>query len=295
MINIIVPIENNAKNYRKILSDLSGNDEITVYVGVVQNQLQYVQDLESENINIIEYLDGANREEIINALSRFIPTGELVIMRRPISAIELDRFLNSKYDITICQNKNNGFKKIFVMLWQKVLKMCLGVKLYAGDTSVIDFKEDVASVVLQSANLSYSSRVDRWHGVSQGTVEVSGNPVKTSIDKKTNIKYLLFAILALVIGVAVTTVVSLFVNVSIVIGLLLFCLDVIMFAIFLLLVIVIMFNCIVGKKHFSIATEYVSEDEEEIYQVDGLEDDESYEDYDEELDEDIDEIDEEDV
>ena len=43
MINIIVPIENNAKNYRKILSDLSGNDEITVYVGVVQNQLQYVR------------------------------------------------------------------------------------------------------------------------------------------------------------------------------------------------------------------------------------------------------------
>ena len=111
MINIIVPIENNAKNYRKILSDLSGNVEITVYVGVVQNQLQYVQDLESENINIIEYLDGANREEIINALSRFIPIGELVIMRRPISAIELDRFLNSKYDITVCQNKNNGFKK----------------------------------------------------------------------------------------------------------------------------------------------------------------------------------------
>lgn len=288
MINVIVPIENNAKHYRKILSDLSGNDEITVYVGVVQNQLQYIQDLESENINMIEYLDGAKREEIINALSKFIPAGELVIMRRPITSVELERFLNSKSDITVCKNKISGFKKVFVMLWQKLLKMCLGIKLYAGDTSVIDFKEDVSPVVLQSSNLSYSTRVDRWRGLTQGSVEVSGNPVKTSIDKKTNIKYLLFAILALVVGVAVTTLVSLFVKVSIVIGLLLFCLDVIMFAIFLLLIIVIMFNCIVGQKHFSMATECVPEDDEELYQFDELsdEDEEEYddEDFDNELD-----------
>ena len=112
------------------------------------------------------------------------------------------------------------------------MRLCLGVRLYDGDTSAIYFGEDLATVLAQSNNLSYSSRVDRWRGVEQSSVIVEGEPVKTEVDKKENIKYLLYGLLTLMLGVAVTTVVAIFAKVSVIIGLFLFCLDAICFAVF---------------------------------------------------------------
>lgn len=255
MINILIPITQNAKGYKKIIADLSSNEEAEIFIGVISSQKNALQYPNRDNIHVIEYDNSAKREEIINSMQKYIQVGELFIMRKPITYNEFKDFLKNDRDIVVCKTNLSPIKKFFFMIWQKILRLCLGVRLYDGDTSAIYFGEDLAAVLAQSNNLSYSSRVDRWRGVDQGSVIVEGEPVKTEVDKKENIKYLLFGLLALILGAAVTTVVAIFARVNVIIGLFLFCLDAICLAVFLLLLVVIIFNTVVGKKKFSSALE----------------------------------------
>lgn len=255
MINILIPITQNAKGYKKIIADLSSNEEAEIFIGVISSQKNALQYPNRDNIHVIEYDNSAKREEIINSMQKYIQVGELFIMRKPITYNEFKDFLKNDMDIVVCKTNLSPIKKFFFMIWQKILRLCLGVRLYDGDTSAIYFGEDLAAVLAQSNNLSYSSRVDRWRGVDQGSVIVEGEPVKTEVDKKENIKYLLFGLLALILGAAVTTVVAIFARVNVIIGLFLFCLDAICLAVFLLLLVVIIFNTVVGKKKFSSALE----------------------------------------
>lgn len=255
MINILIPITQNAKGYKKIIADLSSNEEAEIFIGVISSQKNALQYPNRDNIHVIEYDNSAKREEIINSMQKYIQVGELFIMRKPITYNEFKDFLKNDRDIVVCKTNLSPIKKFFFMIWQKILRLCLGVRLYDGDTSAIYFGEDLAAVLAQSNNLSYSSRVDRWRGVDQGSVIVEGEPVKTEVDKKENIKYLLFGLLALILGAAVTTVVAIFARVNVIIGLFLLCLDAICLAVFLLLLVVIIFNTVVGKKKFSSALE----------------------------------------
>lgn len=255
MINILIPITQNAKGYKKIIADLSSNEEAEIFIGVISSQKNALQYPNRDNIHVIEYDNAAKREEIINSMQKYIQVGELFIIRKPITYNEFKDFLKNDRDIVVCKTNLSPIKKFFFMIWQKILRLCLGVRLYDGDTSAIYFGEDLAAVLAQSNNLSYSSRVDRWRGVDQGSVIVEGEPVKTEVDKKENIKYLLFGLLALILGAAVTTVVAIFARVNVIVGLFLFCLDAICLAVFLLLLVVIIFNTVVGKKKFSSALE----------------------------------------
>ncbi len=255
MINVIIPIIQNAKSYRKIIAELSAHEDIDIFIGIVSGQKGYLEFPNTENVHVIEYNNEARREEIINSMQKYIQGGDLFIMRKPIAYNEFLNFVRNGADIVVCKKDYTPLKRFFFNIWQRILKIFLGIKLYEGDTSAIYFEENLVSVLSQGNNLSYSSRVDRWRGVSQDSVVVQGGPVKTEVDKKENIRYILFGILALVIGIAVTTLVAIFARVSIVIGLFLFCLDAICLAIFLLLLLVVVFNSIVGKKKFSSATE----------------------------------------
>lgn len=255
MVNVIIPIIQNAKGYKKIITDISFGDDVEIYIGIISSQLANLKIDYKDNIHIIEYQDSSKREEIINAIQKFIQSGELIIMRKPITFNEFKSFLNKGTDIVVCKTNYSPIKRFFFYIWQKILRLCLGVKLYEGDTSVIYFGEDLSSVLLQGNNLSYSSRVNRWKGTEQGSVIIEGNPVKTEVDNKEIIKYVIFSLVSLIIGATVTTLVSIFAHVSIIIGLFLFCLDAICLAISLLLVVVIIFNIIVGKRKFGSALE----------------------------------------
>ena len=85
MVNVIIPITNNAKRYKKILSSLSRANNVVVLVGVVSNQINELNFLDSENIYIIEFQDGSKMEEIINGLQKYISVASIMIMRKPIS------------------------------------------------------------------------------------------------------------------------------------------------------------------------------------------------------------------
>lgn len=266
MINVIVPIVHNAKSYKKVLSSLVNVDNVNVLIGVVSSQMSVLQTLEGDNIYYVEFKDGSNREAIINSLQKYIGDGALLIMRKPILPNELSEFLNTDKDVVVCKRNMSTVKNLFFQLWQKILRLCLGVRLYDGDTSVIYLGEDIATVISGTRNLSYSTRVDRWKGLVHGSVIVQGEPVKTDKDIKLNIKYALIALLAIIIGVVVTVVVSLYARVNIIVGLLLFCLDVICLATALILLVMIIFNNTVGKKNFGYAEEILNdEDDDNIY------------------------------
>lgn len=266
MINVIVPIVHNAKSYKKVLSSLVNVDNVNVLIGVVSSQMSVLQTLEGDNIYYVEFKDGSNREAIINSLQKYIGDGALLIMRKPILPNELSEFLNTDKDVVVCKRNMSTVKSLFFQLWQKILRLCLGVRLYEGDTSVIYLGEDIATVISGTRNLSYSTRVDRWRGLVHGSVIVQGEPVKTDKDIKLNIKYALIALLAIIIGVVVTVVVSLYARVNIIVGLLLFCLDVICLATALILLVMIIFNNTVGKKNFGYAEEILNdEDDDNIY------------------------------
>ena len=261
MLNVVVPIVSNAKRFRKILAKLANVEDVNLFIGVVSSQIRELDMIEGDNVYKLEYKDGSNREEIINSLQKYLNVGSILILRKPISEQELNGFLNSDKDVVSCRKNTSTFKNFFVDLWQKILKLCLGVKLYDGDTSAIYFAEDISTVILGSSNLSYNSRVDRWKGIEQGTIIVDGDAVKTDVDKKLNIRNVIISLVALLVGATVTTVVSIFATVIIIVGLLLFCLDVICVMIVLILLVMTIFNCMVGKKNFGFAAEVESDDE----------------------------------
>ncbi len=271
MLNVVVPIANNAKKFRKILNSLINVKDVNVFVGVVSSQIDELNMINGDNIYKIEYQDNSNREEIINSLQKYLDYGEILIMRKPITVNEFNSFLSTNKDVVVCRQNHSSVKVFFKNLWQKILKLCLGVKLYDGDTSVIYFAQDIATVILGSTNLSYNSRVDRWKGIEQGSVIVEGDKVNTEKDKKLNLKNLFISILVFSIGAVVTTVVCLFAPVNIIVGLLLFCLDVICLLIIAILFVMTLFNNTVGKKNFGFAAEI----EQEIDYEDGSEDVES--------------------
>lgn len=264
MLNVVVPIVNNYKRYVKLLTSLSNVNGVNVFVGYVTSQKNDLLSVEGNNFNFIEFKDGSHREEIINSLQKYLGEGAILILRKPITVNEFNSFANTKRDIVTCRRTLTKIQSFFMGLWQKILKLCLGVKLYDGDTSAIYFGDDISSVVLNSSNLSYNSRVNRWKGVDQDTTVVEGDKVKADKDTKTNINSMIISLIALLIGVVVTTIVSIYATVNIIVGLLLFCLDVICLSVILIFAIMTIFNNIVGKKQYGYAVEVMDEEDEQI-------------------------------
>ena len=264
MLNVVVPIVNNSKRYVKLLTSLSNVNGVNVFVGYVTSQKNDLLSVEGNNFNFIEFKDGSHREEIINSLQKYLGEGAILILRKPITVNEFNSFANTKRDIVTCRRTLTKIQSFFMGLWQKILKLCLGVKLYDGDTSAIYFGDDISSVVLNSSNLSYNSRVNRWKGVDQDTIVVEGDKVKADKDTKTNINSMIISFITLLIGVVVTTIVSIYATVNIIVGLLLFCLDVICLSVILIFAIMTIFNNIVGKKQYGYAVEVMDEEDEQI-------------------------------
>lgn len=249
MINVLIPITDNAEKYNKLLANLSNEENIRVFVGVVKSQSHFISVGESENILFFEYMDNSKREEILNSLALNLQEGEVMVIRKPITFEEFNKFYVSKSDIAVCKNNYGKVSGFFHKLWQNILKLCLGVKLYEGDTSVIKFGEDIGAVLSQTHDFSYATRVDRWKGLKSESIDVKGERTAIDIDKQSILRCSISMALALICAITVTLCVSLLTKVGIIGGMLLFCLDVICLAIVLVMIIMICFNCCIGKKH----------------------------------------------
>lgn len=250
MINIVIPVSDKDKEkFQSLLSRINGEDEIKVFVAVENKNHNFANFFEdSDNIFFAKFQDGTKKEEMINALQKYIKGGSILVLRKPISLEELNKFITCKHDLATCRVVRSKIKAYFFNLWQSILKLFLGVKEYDGDTSAVYLSEDISAVIGESGNLSYSSRVNRWRGVEQTTIEVKGQPAEKEIDRKSIIKGSILASVLMLVAVAVTVALSLTVKISVIIGLLIVCLDLICLAITILTIITTIFNSRVGQK-----------------------------------------------
>ncbi len=257
MINVIVPIVDKNKDFNKILNEISEISDLNILVGVNEDLFFDVKTKvgESENLTLIKFPKGTKRESIINSLQTHIVAGSILVMRKPLSLDEFNKFCYSNRDITTCKRENNKFLDFIFNVWQKILKLILGLKLYEGDPSVIYMNEEISAVVAASGNLSFSSRVNRWRGIEQETVQTKAEQVKAEYDKKDIVKYSIISALSFIIAVVATVCVAIFAQIGIFAGLLLVSLDLICLAISLIMLVLLIFNITVGKKNFAHAIE----------------------------------------
>lgn len=245
MVTILIPIVENPGAFLESIKAVAANNKVVV--GVTKSLAKDFLGIPNLSVNV--YKDGSDREEILNALQAEIEDGTSVfIARKPFTKEEFGKFTRSGAQIAVCEKKQNSFLKIIFKIWSFIIKHIFGVNLFEGDTSLIYFNEDLASVLQMVNNLSYCTRVDRWKGTTQEAIFTASPPAKVGRNAK-NVLFLVFAFLAITVGVVVTSVVAVYTNVSVLVGLILACLDVLCFVVALVLVFAFIFNIEVGRKN----------------------------------------------
>lgn len=262
MINVIVPITNNAEKYVESLSQLSLRSDVNLVIGITES-LNKAVNLNFPNAKTKVFDDKSKKEEILNSLQYLLEDGKTLICRRPFSIKEYKEFTQTNAAIVFGkEKKENRIKALFQMLGQDFMQLVLGVKPFGGDFSLICFDEDMTSVLRQAENFSYSTRVDRWKGVEKVAVEVENHEkVKVENNKKNILTLLFLALGAVILGALVTTLVAVFAKVTIIIGLLLACLDIICVVTAFFCLFSLYFNSKIGQKHFAYAREIVVREE----------------------------------
>ena len=256
MVSILMPIVDNPRAFLESIRLVSATNKVVV--GVTKSLAKDFLNLPYVSVNVFK--DGSDREEILNALQAEIEEGSSVLIaRKPFTKEEFDKFTRSGAQIAVCEKKRNAFSNMLFKIWSFLIKHIFGVKLFEGDTSLIYFNEDLSSVLHMVKNLSYCTRVDRWKGTTQEMISTASPPIKVGKNAK-DLLFLLFAFLTLAIGVVVTAVVAVYTNVSVLIGLILACLDLLCLAVSLMLVFAFVFNVEVGRKNIS-SVEELSLDE----------------------------------
>ena len=255
MVNILIPLSKDDEKFYKLIKKLTSTSDVKVFVGIKRDLEEKYLPLESENIKIISFVNESKKEEILNSLNSYVKDGSVLIMRKPITIEEINLFISQKEDIVVCEKERSKFKKYIFIIWQYILRFFLGINLYKGHTSVIYFSENISPVLREMKNISYASRVDRWKGISKGSVKVSCEQEKYEKEKGNFWSNLIYVIDALFIGTIVTTLCVIFTKVSILGGLLLFCLDALCLAIIILLIIVMIFENTIGQKNVGFAVE----------------------------------------
>lgn len=149
----------------------------TYYVGVTAEGKDFFK--KSKFVKVFVYANGSAKEEIINSLSQELDSGKIVILRKLITKEELEKFLASETDVTVCASKKrNKFVNFFYKIWEKMVKMLFDFKFFDGDISVVAIGDRLSPVAKYISNLSHATRINRWKGVSVSSVETASLPAK---------------------------------------------------------------------------------------------------------------------
>lgn len=176
MNNIILPVTSDFEQTAQWLKTIKIKNT-TFYVGVTSKGKEFFKN--SKSVKVFVFVDGSAKEEIINSLSKEVGQGRIVILRKLITQDELEKFIASQSDITVCATKKrNKFSEFFYRIWAKMVKFLFDFKFFDGDVSVVAISSRVAPTAKYISNLSHATRVNRWKGVSTSAVETSTPPAK---------------------------------------------------------------------------------------------------------------------
>ncbi len=176
MNNIILPLKSDFEAAAAFIKSVKRKD-CTFFVGITSEGKDKIK--ASKYVKVFVYKNGTAKEEMINSLSAEICEGRIIILRKLITAKELDAFIAAQSDIATCATKKrNKFADFFYKLWKRAVRAMFDFNFFDGDVSVVAISEKLAPVAKNLKNLSYASRVNRWKGVSESQIEVSSPPAK---------------------------------------------------------------------------------------------------------------------
>lgn len=176
MNQIILPVVSDFEQASQWIKSMKLKQTV-YYVGVTSDGKDFFTN--SKTVKVFVFANGSAKEEIINSLSSEMGDGKVVILRKLITKDELEKFLSSETDVTVCATKKRSkFANFFYKIWEKMVKMLFDFKFFDGDISVVAIGERLSPVTKHISNLSHATRVNRWKGVTTSSVETTSPPAK---------------------------------------------------------------------------------------------------------------------
>ncbi len=207
MVNLIFPVTSDTSENKKFFDETKKRTDINFLVGVTEDLKNKYKMSPSSKAKVFVYKKGSNKEEIINALKDYAKKGKIFIVRGAITQKELDKFIASKADITVCsKKKGNKFVEFWQNLGEKIIRTLFGFTPYNGNNRAICFSENPSDILREGYNISYATRVDRWKGFSYANIDTVEENIKPDYNKKKVAIMLSVWILAFLCGVAGTVV-----------------------------------------------------------------------------------------
>lgn len=258
MVNIIFPITEDDQKQKTLFDYLKKKKDIRLIVGVTESLKKTYKLAESDSQIFKVYADPSKKEEIINSLINFAKKDKTLIIRKAISAEEIDKFLASKTEITICKEKSrNGFCEFFYNLGRKMMKFLFGFIPYGGKNNAIMFGQELSDVLRSANNISYSTRVNRWKGYSISRVEIEGNGYKFEYNKPKTLSILCLWISLLVLSISGTVVYYCFLPVTFLNVFLFICLNLLFSVAMIVAITIAIMNISAGERYYGYAKEII--------------------------------------
>lgn len=202
MVNILLPVIENFEEAEQFIKSVKRSDCLFL-VGTTPKAKDFFK--KSKKVKVFVYKQGSKKEEIINSLAEHVTDGKIIVLRKIITPSELDSFIASQADVTVCQTKKpNKLSAFFIKLWRKTITLIFDFNFFNGDVSVVALGENLSDVAKNISNLSYATRINRWKGISQASVPVSSKPVKKEYDA-VKINAMLIGWIALFLAVIAST------------------------------------------------------------------------------------------
>ena len=256
MLNVIFPITEDTKENKKLLEVLKKKKGTRLIVGVKESLKKNFKLSESENVVYRIYADESKKEEMINSLNAFTKKGKILFIRKPITEDELDGFLSSKSDITICsEKKRNAFSNFFYKLGKLMTGFLFGFTTYGGKNNAILFGEEPSDVLRMANNISFSTRVNRWKGYSVSSVQVDGDGYKFEYNKLSIASMICLWLSLFLMSVTGTIVYFCYAQATFLSVLLFVCLNILLCIALLIAITVAIMRKDAGERYFGIAKE----------------------------------------
>ena len=195
MINIILPITEKVEEFSQFI-ETNLESDVKFFVGIKEN-LKDKLSVKNKNVEIHVYDNKANREEIINSLhSCKMKKGKLMILRRPLNAVEFSLLSKSSNEIATLKAHRSNFANSIKKFAQNIVKKFFAFS-YFEDISAICYGESMFELLSTCENLSMATRINKYVGVDIEEFETPTKPVNKHYNKATNILNLMLGVLFL--------------------------------------------------------------------------------------------------
>ncbi len=200
MINILIPVVENPKEFSQFVETKKGKD-YKIFVGI-KDELSAQFKPKNKNVEIIKFSNNSKKEEIINSLhSCKLSHGRVLILRRIPTEEEFASLEKSHSDIVSVREKKGKVATFFKRILAKIVRKVFAFN-YFEDISAICYSENMFQLLSVCQNLSMASRINKYVGVDIEEIETISKSVRKDYCRWKTILLFSLATLLLLSGIA---------------------------------------------------------------------------------------------